>query len=949
MKKIYDHKKIEKVLYDFWEKNGYFEYKKQYKNNFCIVMPPPNITGDLHMGHAFQHTIMDIIIRYNKMIGKNILWQPGTDHAGIATQIIVKNYLFSKYKYKKIKFSKKKFLKIIWQWKDKMQNNICSQIRRLGSSVNWKRNCFTMDKNMSHSVKFAFISLYKKKLIYKKKSLVNWDFSCKSVISDIEIEKKKCKGFMWYIKYYIVKDNNKIKNKEEYITVATTRPETLLGDVAVAVNPKDSRYKNFLGKNVLVPIVNRIVPIISDKSIKKNKGTGCVKITPAHDFHDYKIACDNKLPLINIFTDSGNICNKFTIYFENNVCKETSPKFLYNLDKYKAREKILKFLKKENILEKTVSKNIKILIGDRTGSLIEPRITDQWYLKVKKISKKAFKLVKNGLIEFIPEKYRNIFFSWMENIDDWCISRQLFWGHKIPAWYDSDGKIYVGINRKEIIKKNLLPKNFFLKRDKDVLDTWFSSAIWSFSSLGWPKKNDLLKMFHPTDVLVSGFDIIFFWISRMIMLTLVLLKGNKEFPVQIPFKKVYITGLIRDEIGNKMSKSKGNVIDPIDIIDGISLKDLLKKRTTYMFKSSMKNNILIRTKNNFPNGIDSYGADALRFTLASLSSPTRNINWDMKRLKGYKSFCNKIWNINIFIFSNISRKEINENMIFKKFNIIDIWIISKYNIMIKKYRYYIDNFRFDKASVVIYNFIWNSFCNWYLEFLKIIFKFFPKKDILYYKNNLIKIFQLLLVSSHPIIPFITESIWQKIKFFKYNCTKSILLQKFPSYKKDLIDKNILYNVTFIKKFLRNIRSIRNKIKINFSKKISVVIKFYEISLKKIFFQNINFLIKMANLKKIILLKNTYNYEDYFVKVLKEAKIIVIYKKKYYDSLNIRNFINKIKKINFNINSSKNKLSNKNFLKKAPKNIIKFEKNKIFNLIKIKKSIIKKIKSNKQLL
>ncbi|WP_343183899.1 valine--tRNA ligase [Buchnera aphidicola (Ceratovacuna keduensis)] len=945
MKKIYDHKRIEKVLYDFWEKNGYFEYKKQNKNNFCIVMPPPNITGDLHMGHAFQHTIMDIIIRYNKMIGKNILWQPGTDHAGIATQIIVKNYLFSKYKSNKIKFSKKDFLRVIWKWKDKMQNNIYSQIRRLGSSVNWKRNCFTMDKNMSHSVKFAFISLYNKNLIYKKKSLVNWDFSCKSVISDIEIEKKKCKGFMWYIKYYIV-NNNEIKNKKKYIIVATTRPETLLGDVAIAVNPTDSRYKNFLGKKVLVPIVNRIIPIISDKTIKKFKGTGCVKITPAHDFNDYKIAYNNKLPIINIFTDSGNICKKFTIYFNNIVHKENSPKFLHNLDKFIARKKIIKILKKNNLLDKTINTNIKIFVGDRTGSLIEPRITDQWYLKVNKISKKALKLVKDDLIKFIPEKYKNVFFSWMKNLDDWCISRQLFWGHRIPVWYDKAGKIYVGINKKEIIKKNLLPKNFFLKRDKDVLDTWFSSAIWSFSSLGWPKKNNLLKMFHPTDVLVSGFDIIFFWISRMIMLTLVLLKGNKKFPIQIPFKKVYITGLIRDDIGNKMSKSKGNVIDPIDIIDGISLKNLLKKRTKYMFKSSMKNNIFIRTKKNFPNGIDSYGVDALRFTLVSLSSPTRNINWDMKRLKGYKSFCNKIWNINVFIFSNISKKEINKDMVFRKFNIIDIWIISKYNIMIKKYRYYIDNFRFDKASIVLYNFIWNNFCNWYLEFLKIIFKFFSKKDILYCKNNLIKIFELLLISSHPIIPFITESIWQKIKCFTKNCSKSILLQKFPNYKKNLVNKNVLYNVTFIKKFLKNIRSIRNKIKINFSKKISVAIKFYEISLKKIFFKNIYFLEKMANLKKIILVENTYDYRNHFVKILKEAKIIIIYKKQCNNVLDIKNFIDKIKKINFNINISKNKLSNKNFIKKAPKNIVEFEKNKIFNLNKIKKSIIKKIKKIK---
>ncbi|BGI51476.1 MAG: valine--tRNA ligase [Buchnera aphidicola (Ceratovacuna japonica)] len=945
MKKIYDHKKIERVLYDFWEKGGYFEYKKkQYKNNFCIVMPPPNITGDLHMGHAFQHTIMDIIIRYKKMIGKNILWQPGIDHAGIATQIVVKNYLLSKYKNSKIKFSKKYFLKTIWKWKNRMQNNICTQIKRLGSSVNWKRNCFTMDENMSYSVKFAFISLFNKKLIYKKKSLVNWDFSCKSVISDIEIEKKTCKGSMWYIKYYIV-NKKYIYNKKKYIVVATTRPETLLGDVAVAVNPGDNRYKKFIGKKVLVPIVNRIISVISDKTIKKNKGTGCVKITPAHDFKDYNIAYHNKLPIINIFTSSGKICKKFTIYDNNNMYKELSPIFLRNLDKFIARKKVIEFLKKNDILERTIDVNIKVSIGDRTGSIIEPRITDQWYLRVKKISKTAYKLVKNGVIKFVPEKYKNIFFSWMNNIDDWCISRQLIWGHKIPVWYDKNGKMYVGISEEKVRKKNCFSKKVLLNRDNNVLDTWFSSAIWSFSSLGWPKKNNLLDMFHPTDVLVSGFDIIFFWISRMIMLTSVLLKGNKKFPVQIPFKKVYITGLIRDDLGNKMSKSKGNVIDPIDIIDGISLKNLLKKRTTNMFKSSMKNNVFIKTKKQFPDGIDSYGADALRFTLISLSSPTRNIYWDMNRLKGYKSFCNKIWNINVFIFSKISINEIKKNISFKKFNIIEIWIISKYNIMIKKYRYYIDNFRFDKASIVLYNFIWNNFCNWYLEFLKIIFKFFPEKCVLYYKNNLIKLFELLLVASHPIIPFITESIWQQIKCFTKSSFKSILFKKFPNYNKKLVDKEVLHSMNFIKKFFVKIRSIRNKIKINFSKKFSIAIKFYNVHLKKIFNKNIYFIKKMANLKKIILVENTHKYKNFFIKFLKEAKIVLILKTKYNKTFNIKNFIIKMKKINFNINVLKNKLYNKNFIKKAPKSLIDFEKNKILNLNKIKKTIIKKIKTN----
>lgn len=943
MKKNYNHKKIEKVLYNFWEKNGYFEYKKNCKNNFCILMPPPNITGNLHMGHAFQHTIMDIIIRYNKMNGKNILWQPGIDHAGIATQIVVKNHLISNIEIDKNNFSKKKFLETIWKWKNKMCKKICAQIKRLGSSVNWNRMCFTLDKKMSYSVRFAFIKLFKKKLIYKKKSLVNWDFSCKSVISDIEIEKKFCNGFMWYIKYYFV-NKNFFNNKKNYIVIATTRPETLLGDVAVAINPDDNRYKNLIGKYVLIPIVNRIVKIISDIRIDKKKGTGCVKITPAHDFNDYKIANCNELPLINIFTKSGRISDKFIIYSKNCTKKENSPKFLKNLNIIDARKKIINFLKKNNMLKKVLKTKIKICVGDRTGSIIEPRITNQWFLKVKKISQTAFQLVKSGTIKFIPDSYKNIFFSWMKNIDDWCISRQLLWGHRIPIWYDKYGKEYIGINETKIRKKYCLSKKFFLKKENDVLDTWFSSAILSFSSLGWPKEDSLLKMFHPTDVLVSGFDIIFFWISRMIMLTLVLLKGDKRFPVQIPFKKVYITGLIRDELGKKMSKSKGNVIDPIDIIDGISLEKLLKKRTVGMFKNSMKNKIISITKKKFPNGIDSYGTDAIRFTLSSLSSPTRNINWDMKILKGYKNFCNKIWNISIFIFTNVSCKDVKKKFFFKKFNIIDIWIISEYNIMIKKYRYYLENFRFDKASKCLYDFIWNNFCNWYLEFLKIVFKFFSKKYILYAKHNLIKIFELILIAAHPIIPFITESIWQNMKSLTDSVYKSILLKEFPNYKKDCVDKKLIFYINVIKKFLMSIRSIRNKIKINFSKKISIAIKFNNIFIKKFFFENMYFLIKMANLSNLKIIDNINVYKKFFIKVLDEIVIVIISKKKYNKNLNIKDNINKINKIKFKINILKNKLFNKNFIKNAPKNIIMFDKNKLIYLNKKIIKIIEKIKN-----
>ncbi|WP_343188070.1 valine--tRNA ligase [Buchnera aphidicola (Ceratoglyphina bambusae)] len=943
MKKIYNPKEIEKKLYKFWEKNKFFKYKKNvFKKNFCIIMPPPNITGNLHMGHAFQHTIMDILIRYNKMNGKNTLWQPGIDHAGIATQILVEKYINSKMGLSKNNITKENFLNIMWKWKKKMSNNICSQIRRLGSSVDWSRNYFTLDKKISKSVRFAFISLFNKKLIYRKKTLVNWDFKCQSVISDIEIENKFYKGFMWHIKYYFFNKNN--LNNKKYIVVATTRPETILGDVAIAVNPNDSRYKLFIGKRVVVPIVNRIIPIVSDINIKINKGTGCVKITPAHDFNDYKIAISNKLPLINIFTKDGKIYKKLKIYINKHKYEELSPKFLHDLDKIKARKKILDFLKKNNLLNGIEKIKIKIPIGDRTGSIIEPRITNQWYLKVKKISIKALNLVQNDKIIFIPDKYKKLYSSWMNNLNDWCISRQLWWGHRIPVWYDNSNKIYVGNNENEVRKKYFLSKSFFLKKESDVLDTWFSSAIWSFSSLGWPHKNNILKMFHPTNVLVSGFDIIFFWIARMIMLTSELLEGNKNFPIQIPFKKVYITGLIRDEIGNKMSKSKGNVIDPIDIIDGITLQKLLKKRTSNMFKENIKHKIIYRTKKSFPNGINSYGTDALRFTLASLSSPTKNINWDMNRLKGYRSFCNKIWNIGVFIFLNVSKKEIEKIKSFKIIGIVNKWIFSKYNIMIKEYNICINNFRFDKASNILYNFIWNDFCNWYLEFLKVLFKHLSKKELCFYKYNLVKIFEHLLILSHPIIPFITESIWQKINIFLKKNSISILLQRFPKYKKKFINSEKLKDMDILQKFLVKFRYIRNKFKIKFSKKISVALKINNKILKKIYTSNLNFLKNVANLKDIIIVNKTNKFKKFIIEFLDEIEIVLFIKKDNKNFLCIKELIYKINKINYEINKLKNKLFNKNFIKRAPKNIIIFENKKIFFLKKSKENIIKKIKN-----
>lgn len=818
MDKTYQPHAIETSWYQTWERQGYFAPQGSGEP-YTIMIPPPNVTGSLHMGHGFNNAIMDALIRFRRMQGRNTLWQPGTDHAGIATQMLVERRIGAE-GLSRHDLGREKFLEKVWEWKNESGGNISRQIRRLGSSVDWSRERFTMDDGLSEAVKEAFVRLHEDGLIYRGKRLVNWDTKLHTAISDLEVESHDEKGHLWHLRYPLA-DGARTAEGMDHLVVATTRPETLLGDAAVAVHPEDPRYKDLIGQYVELPLVGRRIPIVGDDYCDPEFGTGCVKITPAHDFNDYEVGKRHNLPLINVFDADAAVLPGAQVFnldgSVNGMFDATLPAAYAGLDRFEARKRIVADLDAAGRLEKIEDHALKVPKGDRSGTVIEPWLTDQWYVSTKPLADKAIAVVESGEVQFVPKQYENMYFSWMRDIQDWCISRQLWWGHRIPAWYDQVGNVYVGRDEAEVRAKHNLG-DIALRQDDDVLDTWFSSGLWTFSTLGWPEQTKALKTFHPTDVLVTGFDIIFFWVARMIML-------STHLTGQIPFKTVYVHGLVRDGQGQKMSKSKGNVLDPLDIVDGIDLDTLLQKRTSGLMQPKLAEKIAKQTRAEFPDGIASYGTDALRFTFCSLATTGRDIKFDMGRVEGYRNFCNKLWNAANFVMENVEGQDTGVNDEPVELSSVDRWIISQLQRTEAEVTRQLDAFRFDLATQALYEFVWDEYCAWYLELVK---------PVLWDENaslerqrgtrrTLARVLEVVLRLAHPFMPFITEEIWQRLKAPAGVQGETLMLQPWPVANEARIDAAAEGDIEWVKALMLGVRQIRGEMKISMAKRIDIIV------------------------------------------------------------------------------------------------------------------------------
>ena len=796
MEKTYEPQTIETQWYQTWESHHYFQPSTTSTQPYSIMLPPPNVTGSLHMGHGFQHTLMDALTRYHRMCGETALWQPGTDHAGIATQMVVERQLLAEGK-KRHDLGREAFESKVWEWKAQSGGTITRQMRRMGSSVDWSRERFTMDPQFSKAVEKVFIDLYQEGLIYRGKYLVNWDPQLLTAISDLEVISTEEQGHLWHIRYPLVSGKG-------HIIVATTRPETLLGDVAVAIHPDDERYKNLISQHVKLPLTDRTIPIIADGMVDKEFGTGCVKITPAHDFNDYAMGQRHQLPQINIFTPDAHL-------------NENAPAAYRGMERFAARKKMVADLEALNLIEKIEPHTLKVPRGDRSGVVIEPYLTDQWFMKMKPLAAPAIAVVKSGKIRFIPENWTKTYLQWLDNIEDWCISRQLWWGHRIPAWYDEQNNIYVGENEASVRKQYNLSNDIKLRQESDVLDTWFSAALWPFATLNWPEQTPELKLYYPTSVLVTGFDIIFFWVARMVMLGL-------KFMGDVPFRDVYVTGLIRDHEGQKMSKSKGNVLDPIDIIDGIDLETLTNKRTSGLMQPQMAQKIANATKKQFPNGIAAYGTDALRFTYCALASTTRDIRFDLGRVEGYRNFCNKLWNAARYVLMNTEGKTINTNEKALKFTLADRWILSRLQTTIQQAHEYFANYRFDLLAQALYEFTWNEYCDWYLELSKPVLMdaHVDTTQQNATRYTLVYVLETLLRLFHPLMPFITEEVWQRVAPLLNKKASTIMLQPYPKVDNSKIDEKAVSELEWLKAVITGLRTLRSEMHITPGKLIPLL-------------------------------------------------------------------------------------------------------------------------------
>ena len=975
LKKNLTSKELELLWASKWESKGLYKtppIDNSQQGSFCIQLPPPNVTGTLHMGHAFNQTLMDILTRWQRMKKKRTLWLPGTDHAGIATQMVVERQLSRDGK-SRFEIGRSAFLEEVWKWKEKSGTTITKQMRRLGSSCDWSREYFTMDPVRSKIVEKVFVELFKQGLIYKGKRLVNWDPTLMTAVSDLEVVSEEVNGFMWNIRYAIIGEDNvtssenpHFDNQINYLVVATTRPETLFGDVAVAVHPDDKRYSKFIGQSLKVPIVNRIIPIISDVNVDMGFGTGCVKVTPAHDFNDYEMGLRHNLPRINIFSLNAKINNN-------------GPESYRNLDRFEARKKILEDLKKLDLLDGKKSHTLSIKKGDRSGTIIEPMLTDQWFVAMNKsalsgnkkngksLSQQGLDMLRSGHLKLFPETWNSTYENWLENLQDWCISRQLWWGHQIPAWYKSDnngnpildGEIFVALDQASAGRQAKAQGwHGPIARDQDVLDTWFSSALVPFSSLAqdtnfWndnfqsPELNDEQKSFLPSDVLVTGFDIIFFWVARMVMMT-------SHFCNTVPFKNVYIHALVRDSEGNKMSKSRGNTLDPIDLIDGISLEDLIEKRCFGLMNPNQAQEIEKKTRKEFPDGIRSFGTDALRFTFASLASPGRDISFDMSRCEGYGNFCNKLRNASRFVLMNCKNTDNGlsecsggcgpEGYLF--FSIADRWIVTRLQLTLKKIDEFLLKYRFDLASKELYEFVWNEFCDWYLEFAKTQLNSDLENRKRATRRTMLRTFETILRLSHPFIPFLTEELWQHISPLANKSKKlqndefdSIMLSTFPEHDPSKPDFSAQAIIQELKELISAIRTLRSEMKLSPGEKVPLIIletkKSNVETETKLDFQTGGFdtnelimeikaLTKISEIKILDFLPK--EFENSPSKLIGNFKLILqVTVDPESEKARIRK---EIEKYQFEINKAKSKLSNKSFLEKAPGEIVNQEKERM---------------------
>ncbi|MFT5659050.1 MAG: valyl-tRNA synthetase [Gammaproteobacteria bacterium] len=903
MEKTYNPQAIEQTWYQHWEDMGYFKAQGE-GDPYCIVIPPPNVTGSLHMGHAFQDTIMDTLTRYHRMKGDNTLWQPGSDHAGIATQMVVERQLSAEGKTRH-DLGRDKFIDRVWKWKAESGGTITQQLRRMGTSPDWSRERFTMDEGLSAAVQKVFIQLHDENLIYRGKRLVNWDPVLHTAVSDLEVISEEENGHLWHMRYPIA-------GEDGFITVATTRPETMLGDSAVAIHPEDSRYAHLLGKRIELPLTGRTIPVIADDYVDPEFGSGCVKITPAHDFNDYEMGQRHDLEMINILTDDAKI-------------NDTAPEKYQGMDRFVARKAILKDLEALGLLEKTVDHKLMVPRGDRTSSIIEPYLTDQWYVRVEPLAKPAVEAVKNGSIKFVPENWSKTYFNWMDNIQDWCISRQIWWGHRIPAWYDNDGNIYVAENVEAVRSKYKLADDLQLTQDEDVLDTWFSSALWPYSTLGWPNGNDeALKTFYPTSVLVTGFDIIFFWVARMIMFGL-------KFMDDVPFREVYIHGLVRDAEGNKMSKSKGNVLDPLDLIDGITLDDLVAKRTKGLMQPEMAPKIIASTKKHFPDGIPAFGTDALRFTFAALATTGRDIRFDLGRIDGYRNFCNKLWNATRYVLQNTEDQDCSAAKIAPAdFSLSDKWITARLQQVIEQTTQHIDTYRFDLVSRDLYEFVWNDYCDWYIEL---------SKPVLYSDNysaaqktaarhTLVNVLETILRLLHPIMPYITEELWQRVAPLAQVDEDTIMLCKYPIADAGLIDNKVIADLEWIKQFIMGVRQIRSEMDIKPGKPLPVLCQNGSAADQQRLEQNQALLMSLAKLESISWLNIGEQAAESATSLVGDMSLLIPLAGLIDKDAELARLSKNIQKLEQEAKRIESKLGNDSFVAKAPEAVVNKEKEKL---------------------